>query len=174
MSDTRRISVHGVCPHDCYDTCGMGIEWKDGQIYRIQGQMDPPITQGFLCFKVNRYLERVNHPDRVLHPLKRTGAKGAGQFERVTWDDALRNIAVRLGHVINRFGGDAILPYSFAGNMGVLSEAVPMPPLNPNSCIPVPAPSDPSATGPDDIAAKAWKNASIGKAGPRLSFKYPS
>lgn len=122
MSDTHQILVHGVCPHDCYDTCGMEIEWKDGQIYRIQGQTDHPITQGFLCFKVNRYLERVNHPDRVLYPLKRTGVKGAGQFKRVTWDAALRDIADRLGHVIDRFGGDAILPYSFAGNMGVLSE----------------------------------------------------
>ncbi|PSR32976.1 MAG: trimethylamine-N-oxide reductase [Sulfobacillus benefaciens] len=123
ISNTRQVSVHGVCPHDCYDTCGMAIEWKDGQIHRIQGQTDHPITQGFLCFKVNRYLERVHHRDRVLYPLKRTGVKGAGQFERVTWDDALQDIADRLGEVINRFGGEAILPYSFAGNMGVLSEA---------------------------------------------------
>lgn len=119
----KEIWVHGVCPHDCYDTCSLEVLAEDGQIKRIKGQVGHPITRGFLCFKVNRYLERINHPDRVLYPLRRTGPKGSGQFVRVTWEQALDDIADRLQFIVAHSGAKAILPYSFAGNMGVLSEA---------------------------------------------------
>jgi len=111
----------GVCPHDCYDTCGLRITVADQQIQRVEGDPTHPITNGFLCFKVNRYLDRLQHPDRILHPLRRVGPKGQGQFVRATWDEALSDIAERLHAVRRTWGGAAILPYSFAGNMGVLA-----------------------------------------------------
>ncbi len=123
MIETSLSSVHGACPHDCYDTCGLKLEvdLDAGRIIRIGPDSLQPLTRNFLCLKVNRYLERLYHPDRVLHPLKRVGKKGAGDFVRVSWDEALTEIAARLHDVRTRFGGEAILPYSFAGNMGILA-----------------------------------------------------
>lgn len=117
------LTVHGVCPHDCYDTCGFDVVVEDEAIREIRGDRNHPITRGFLCFKVNRYLERLNHRDRVLFPMRRIGPKGAGEFERISWEQALRDIAERLHQIHSRYGGEAILPYSFAGNMGVLSSS---------------------------------------------------
>ena len=114
-------TTFGVCPHDCYDTCGLRVTVDDGRITRIAGDPDHPITQGFLCFKVNRYLDRLDHPERILHPLRRVGPKGEGRFVRASWDDALADIGHRLQTIRERWGGEAILPYSFAGNMGVLA-----------------------------------------------------
>ncbi len=115
--------VHGVCPHDCFDTCGLEIEVQGEHIQRIRGQKDHPITQGFACLKVNRYLERIEHPQRVLYPMKRTGPKGSGQFLRATWNEAMQDIGRNLQTIVEKHGGEAVLPYSFSGNMGVLSEA---------------------------------------------------
>ena len=113
--------VHGVCPHDCYDTCGLLVRVVDGRIAAIRPDPAQPLTRDFLCLKVNRYLERLHHPERVLYPLRRTGPKGAGTFERVSWEEALAEIGGRLRSVIDRFGGEAVLPHSFAGNMGILA-----------------------------------------------------
>ncbi|MGC8487570.1 MAG: molybdopterin-dependent oxidoreductase, partial [Clostridia bacterium] len=113
--------VHGACPHDCYDTCGLLLEVEDGRITKIGPDPLQPLTRNFLCLKVNRYLERLYHPDRVLHPLKRVGRKGSGAFERITWDEALSDIGAHLSTVLGEFGGEAVLPYSFAGNMGILA-----------------------------------------------------
>jgi anaerobic selenocysteine-containing dehydrogenase len=110
-----------ICPHDCPDTCVMTVKIEDGRATEIGGDKDHPFTQGFLCAKVNRYLERVYAPDRILHPLKRVGPKGEGRFERIAWDEALDLIASKFESIIARFGPEAILPYSYAGNMGVLS-----------------------------------------------------
>ncbi len=118
--ETKR-AVHGVCPHDCYDTCGLRVESDGSRITRISGVPDHPITRGFLCLKVNRYMERLYHPERVLYPLRRKGPKGEGRFERVSWDEALAEIAGRLQEILREHGGEAIMPYSFAGNMGLLS-----------------------------------------------------
>ncbi len=115
------VSVHGACPHDCYDTCGLKVHAEEGVIRRIEGDPHHPLTRGFLCLKVNRYLERLHHPDRVLHPLRRRGPKGAGEFERVSWDEAMAEIGERLQAILAAHGGEAVLPYSFAGNMGLLS-----------------------------------------------------
>lgn len=117
------FTVHGVCPHDCYDTCSLDVVVRDGVIERIRGDREHPITRGFLCFKVNRYLERINHRDRILYPMRRVGSKGQGEFERVSWDLALTEIATRLKDIERRSGAEAILPYSFAGNMGILSSS---------------------------------------------------
>jgi anaerobic selenocysteine-containing dehydrogenase len=119
VQDRRTLKV--VCPHDCPDTCVMTVAVEDGKAVAIGGDPDHRFTQGFLCAKVNRYLERVYSPDRVLHPLRRVGKKGEGRFERVSWDSALDEIAARFRSVIAEHGPQAILPYSYAGNMGLLS-----------------------------------------------------
>ncbi|MCX5761400.1 MAG: molybdopterin-dependent oxidoreductase, partial [Gemmatimonadetes bacterium] len=94
---------------------------ENGRATRVQGDPDHPFTAGFLCTKVNRYLERTYHPDRLLHPMRRVGQKGEGKFERVSWDEALGDIATRLqGIASGPHGPQAILPYSYAGTMGLL------------------------------------------------------
>ncbi|HEX6315594.1 MAG TPA: molybdopterin oxidoreductase family protein [Gemmatimonadaceae bacterium] len=113
-------TVRGACPHDCPDTCALITTVEDGKAVRIQGDPDHPVTQGFLCAKVNRYLERTYHHDRLTRPLRRVGAKGSGRFEPVSWDDALADIADNLHRVIREHGAESVLPYSYAGTMGYL------------------------------------------------------
>lgn len=119
-SPGTRTVVRGACPHDCPDTCAMLVTVEDGRAVRVQGDPEHPFTQGFLCAKVNRYLERTYHADRLLHPMRRVGKKGEGKFERVSWDEALDEIAARLSAVVREHGPEAILPYSYAGTMGYL------------------------------------------------------
>jgi anaerobic selenocysteine-containing dehydrogenase len=94
-----------------------------GRATRLRGNPDHPVTRGFLCGKVAQYLERQYHPDRLLHPLRRRGAKGEGRFEQITWDEALDEIAARLKSTAGEYGPEAILPYSYAGTMGLLNGA---------------------------------------------------
>jgi anaerobic selenocysteine-containing dehydrogenase len=115
--------VRGACGHDCPDTCGWIVEVQDGAAGKMYGDPDHPFTRGTLCAKVNHYLERVYHPDRVLHPLKRVGAKGEARFIRVTWDEALTDIASRWHAIIDESGAEAILPYSSAGVQGLIQQA---------------------------------------------------
>lgn len=115
-------TIKGACGHDCPDTCGWVVEVQDGVAIRMSGDKDHPFTQGGLCAKVNHYLDRVYHPDRVLHPLKRVGAKGEGRFERVSWNEALADIAARWQQVIADYGAEAILPYSSAGVQGLVQQ----------------------------------------------------
>lgn len=110
-------TVRCACPHDCPDTCAMLVTVRDGVAIDVRGDPDHPTTHGALCTKVSRYLERTYHPDRLLHPLRRVGPKGSGQFERVNWDTALTDIASRLG-AIAADDPQAIVPYSYAGTMG--------------------------------------------------------
>ncbi len=113
--------VRGACPHDCPDTFATLVPVRDGPPIRIQGDPEHPFTDGFLCAKVNRYLERTYHPDRLTQPLRRVGAKGEGRFEPVSWDEALDDIAQRLSAIAaSSDGPQAILPYSYAGTMGLL------------------------------------------------------
>jgi anaerobic selenocysteine-containing dehydrogenase len=113
--------VRGACPHDCPDTCATLVTVEDGRAVRIAGDPDHPFTQGFLCAKVNRYLERTYHPERLMHPLRRVGPKGSGRFERVSWDEALAEVAERLGEIARSSDGpQSILPYSYAGTMGLI------------------------------------------------------
>ncbi|HEY6826457.1 MAG TPA: molybdopterin oxidoreductase family protein [Gemmatimonadaceae bacterium] len=113
--------VRGACPHDCPDTCAMLVTVQDGRAIRVAGDPDHPFTRGFLCTKVNRYVERTYHPDRLLYPMRRVGPKGAGAFARISWDEALREIAERLNDIRSSADGpQAILPYSYAGTMGIL------------------------------------------------------
>ena len=115
--------VRGACSHDCPDTCSWLVEIRNGKAERLYGNPDHPFTRGTLCAKVNHYLERVYHPDRLLHPLKRIGAKGAGRFVRTTWDEALTEIATKWKAIIAESGAEAILPYSSAGNQGMIQMA---------------------------------------------------
>jgi len=111
--------VAGACPHDCPDTCALRVHVAGDRVVEVRGDPDHPPTHGALCTKVSRYAERTDHPQRVLHPLKRTGPKGAGQFVRVSWDEALADIARRLGEIAAR-DAQAIVPYSYAGTMGLV------------------------------------------------------
>ena len=111
--------VRGVCPHDCPDTCALITTVTDGIAIRVQGDPDHPPTQGALCTKVSRYTERTYDPARVLTPLKRVGKKGEGHFESIGWDEALDTIASKLKTIAAR-DAQAILPYSYAGTMGLV------------------------------------------------------
>ncbi len=140
--------VKAACPHDCPDACGVLITVQDGRATKIQGDPEHPVTRGFLCAKVAKYLDRVYSPDRVLYPMRRVGPKGpaavAGQhrscapgqpraavptqpssqvWERISWDEALDEIAARFRTISAEFGSEAILPYSFGGTLGALNSA---------------------------------------------------
>jgi anaerobic selenocysteine-containing dehydrogenase len=125
--------VHAACPHDCPDACGVLITIEDGRATRIQGDPAHPVTRGFLCAKVAKYLDRVYSPDRVLYPFKRVAPKGpvAGRdtagsgrtFRRISWDEALQEIATRFHNITAEFGPEAILPYSYGGTLAVLNGA---------------------------------------------------
>jgi anaerobic selenocysteine-containing dehydrogenase len=142
--------IHAACPHDCPDACGVLITVEDGRATRIQGDPAHPVTRGFLCAKVAKYLDRVYSPDRVLYPMRRVAAKGPsaeppsfappGPFDfvpsrltaaavrtpawqRITWDEALHEITDRFNKIITEFGSEAILPYSYGGTLGTLNGA---------------------------------------------------
>ncbi len=143
-------AVHAACPHDCPDACSVLITVEDGRATKIQGDPQHPVTRGFLCAKVAKYLDRVYSPDRVLYPMRRIVAKGpeAGQrsfaphgqpraavptqasptqaeathvWQRISWDEALDEITARFRAIANEFGSEAILPYSFGGTLGTLN-----------------------------------------------------
>jgi anaerobic selenocysteine-containing dehydrogenase len=111
--------VRGTCPHDCPDTCALLVTVKDGVAIEVKGDPDHPTTAGVLCTKVARYTERTYHPDRILYPQRRIGKKGEGKFERISWDEALTEIATRLSNIAAR-APEAILPYSYCGTMGMI------------------------------------------------------
>lgn len=123
-------TVHSVCSHDCPDSCGVLVTIDEaGKATRIQGDPSHPVTRGFLCAKVAKYLDRVYSPDRLLYPMRRRPGFPKGPlphgreseaFERISWDEALDLIAERLGSISGQYGPESILPYSYAGTIGVL------------------------------------------------------
>ncbi|MFZ5817693.1 MAG: molybdopterin-containing oxidoreductase family protein [Bacillota bacterium] len=121
--DPDVVVKKAVCPHDCWDTCTMLVHVKDGRAVRVAGDPDNPVTRGYLCVKTNHYEERVYSPDRVLYPMRRVGPKGSGQFDRISWEEALQEIAARFRGIIAEHGAEAILPYSYAGTIGKLHYA---------------------------------------------------
>jgi anaerobic selenocysteine-containing dehydrogenase len=112
--------VRAACPHDCPDTCAMHVTVEDGRATKVAGDPDHPITVGFLCGKVSNYLDRVYSDERILHPLIREGAKGEARFRRASWDEALDRVAAGLRAARDEHGGEAILPYSYAGTQGLI------------------------------------------------------
>jgi anaerobic selenocysteine-containing dehydrogenase len=118
---TGRHIVRGACPHDCPDTCALLTTVEDGRAVEVRGAPDHPATAGVLCTKVARYLDRTYSDQRLLHPMKRIGKKGEGRFARITWDEALATIAERFARIAQSADGpQAIVPYSYAGTMGLL------------------------------------------------------
>ncbi len=111
--------VLGACPHDCPDTCSFVTTVQEGVAVKLQGNPEHRHTAGALCTKVSRYIERNDHPERLVQPLRRSGPKGSGRFEPVSWDVALDDIAARLG-ALQREDPESILPYSYAGTMGLV------------------------------------------------------
>jgi anaerobic selenocysteine-containing dehydrogenase len=139
-SASTQRNVHVVCPHDCPDTCSMQVrvqgEGAQARAVHVAGNPEHPFTQGVLCTKVARYLERTYAPNRVLYPMKRIGTKGplrggkdiagygvSGVWQRISWDEALDTIAARFHSVIREFGSQSVLPYSYAGTMGLVQYA---------------------------------------------------
>jgi len=113
--------VRGACPHDCPDTCALDVVVVDGRVVKVTGAADHPPTAGVLCPKVAFYPERIYHPDHLLYPQRRVGGKGPGaKFTRISWDEALRTIAERFRQIADAHGAEAIVPYSYAGNSGLL------------------------------------------------------
>jgi anaerobic selenocysteine-containing dehydrogenase len=115
--------VETACPLDCPDGCSLAVTVQDGRITAIDGSTSNPITDGYICAKVRRFTERVYGADRLLYPAVRKGPKGAGaRFERVSWDDALSLVAERLQEAREKWGGESILPYSYGGSNGLLTQ----------------------------------------------------
>ncbi len=123
MSDTPTV-VRGACHHDCPDTCAWEVTVHEGVAVNLRGDASHPFTDGQLCPKVNPYLDRLYHPDRLLHPLRRVGPKGEARFEPISWDAAISEIATRLSAAVSRHGGETILPYSLDGTQGLIQKGV--------------------------------------------------
>ncbi|GJM03368.1 MAG: molybdopterin oxidoreductase [Rhodomicrobium sp.] len=111
---------YGGCPHDCPDTCSMIFTVENDQLKSVRGNPDHPMTNGGLCVKLKDYEKRHYHPDRLLYPMRRTGPKGSKQFERISWDEALDEIVTRWRSIIDEHGPEAIIPYSYLGNQGLV------------------------------------------------------
>ena len=113
-------NIRGACPLDCPDTCAWIVTVKNGSPVSLRGDPDHPYTRGSLCNKVVDYLDYARSRERVLYPLRRVGEKGSGEFVRISWDEALEEIAARLGDVIAKDGAEAIWPIAGSGNMGLI------------------------------------------------------
>ena len=112
---------HSACPHDCPSTCALEVELPGGErIGRVHGARSNTYTDGVICEKVARYAERVHHPDRLLHPLRRVGPKGSKRFERISWDDALAITAEAFLTAEKKYGAKSVWPYFYAGTMGLV------------------------------------------------------
>ena len=116
--------VRGACHHDCPDTCAWEVTVREGVAVQLRGDPSHPFTDGQLCPKVNPYLDRVYHPDRLLRPLRRVGPKGEGRFEPVHWDAVIAEIADRIGTAVAQHGGETVLPYSLDGTQGLVQKGV--------------------------------------------------
>src|SRR5262245_37796980 len=118
---SRRLVVRGVCHHDCPDACAWLTTVEDGKVVRFEGDPGHPLTRGSLCPRMSGYPEDVTfNPDRLLYPQRRMGKKGEGRFERVSWEQALGEVADRLRKVVAESGASAVLPYSYAGTEGLV------------------------------------------------------
>lgn len=119
--EEKAAMVRSVCPLDCPDACSLMVEKRNGKIVKVEGNKHHPVTKGVICHKARKFPERVYHHERVLYPLKRKGKKGTLAFQRISWEEAYEEIVTQFRHVIQTYGGEAILPYSFYGNMGILN-----------------------------------------------------
>jgi anaerobic selenocysteine-containing dehydrogenase len=122
MNQHAKVDIrHSTCPHDCPSACALDIEVIEGRsIGRVRGSKLQTYTAGVVCAKVARYAERIHHPDRLIYPMRRTGPKGSGQFARISWDEALDEIAARFDQAEREFGAESVWPYYYAGTMGLV------------------------------------------------------
>ena len=116
--------IRTVCAHDCPDMCSLVATVENGKVVRVQGDPDHPYTAGFACGKVNRDAELVHSPERLTTPLRRTGPKGSGQFEPITWDVALDEIATRWKAIVAESGPLAILGYAYSAHQGLMNRGL--------------------------------------------------
>src|SRR6187402_1647908 len=125
MNQHAKVDIrHSTCPHDCPSACALDIEVIEGRsIGRVRGSKLQTYTAGVVCAKVARYAERIHHPDRLLHPMRRTGAKGSGQFARISWDEALDEIAARFDQAGRDFGAQSVSRHDYADAMGLAIRA---------------------------------------------------
>src|SRR5215475_13036671 len=114
--------VETACPLDCPDACSLAVTVQHGKVIQIDGSHKNPVTEGYICAKVRRFGERVYGPDRLLYPAVRTGRKGEGRFKRVSWDEALDRVADRFTRAKREHGAESILPYSYGGSNGLLTQ----------------------------------------------------
>jgi anaerobic selenocysteine-containing dehydrogenase len=119
VSDTR--VVKGACPQDCPDTCAFLYHVEDGRLVEVTGDPDHPMTRGGLCVKLKDFAEHHYNPDRLLYPMRRTGPKGSGEFQRISWDEALAEIRDRWTDIIARYGAQSIMPHAYLGHQGTLN-----------------------------------------------------
>ena len=125
LENRKLRTVYGACPHHCPYCCALETQVDEqGRAVVVRGRHDHPVTRGWLCAKVNRYLERVYHPDRLLYPMRRVGPKGSGRFERISWDDAIVEVTSHWRDIIAQQGAQCILPYSYAGTLGLVNNSV--------------------------------------------------
>ncbi|MBR1123149.1 molybdopterin-dependent oxidoreductase [Bradyrhizobium lablabi] len=117
----EKTTVKGACPQDCPDTCAFIYTVENGRLIDVQGDPKHPVTQGRLCTKLNDFAKHHYNPDRLIYPMKRVGPKGAGEFERISWAEALGEIRNRWARIIDEFGSKAIMPCSYLGQEGVLN-----------------------------------------------------
>src|SRR5437762_927955 len=115
-------TVRTACPLDCPDACTLDVTVEKGRVVKIDGGDANPVTRGYICAKVRRFTERLYGEDRLLYPAIRKGQKGQGTFRRVTWDEALDHIAERMLHIRDTTGAEAILPFSYGGSNGLLTQ----------------------------------------------------
>jgi len=112
---------HSVCPMDCPDRCSLEVEVRDGRVESLRGSRLHPLTSDYICSKVSRFSRRLYGPERVLHPMRRTGPKGSGKLVTVSWEEAIGEVAGRLKDILREHGGEAILPFAYGGSNGMLT-----------------------------------------------------
>ena len=120
MGNSELRILRTTCALDCPDTCGLRVTVEDGRVTRIAGDPDHPFTRGFICHKVANYHRRLYSPLRIPFPMRRVGKKGEGKFSRITWDEALDEIAARFKKIVKTYGAEAILPCSYGGSLGIV------------------------------------------------------
>src|SRR3979411_215168 len=114
--------IETACPLDCPDACSLSVTVQHGKVITIDGSHKNPVTEGYICAKVRKFGERVYGPDRLLYPAVRSGRKGEGRFTRATWDEAIELVASRFEQVKATAGAESILPYSYGGSNGILTQ----------------------------------------------------
>lgn len=121
-----QFTLPSVCPLDCPDSCALDITFENGRMTKLQGSDRQPYTGGFACVKMSKFPLKQEHADRLLYPQRRVGPKGSGEFERIGWDEALDTVLQNVRQRISLFGSQSVLPYSYAGTMGLIERDHPL------------------------------------------------